>query len=253
MAALIVINWVKVWFILLASEIFNLKALRHEVITDFAAKNLNGGNNRAARPEAAAAGFKTIYLRLPTVLGISLITTLGMAASSLVLFLPTLLFEPDFGARRAPATLGVVIFLLLSFVLFCLNVFGSFAAVLYQMSVTTAFNLAAALLKQHWQVILGLVVLLVLGFVFSLALALSLGLLLQWAAWGFLGTAASLGFFQISVMMFLVWAVLGSGFWLVLGFLNAVLNLAMLLLFDELVTLKRLPEVGALKNFSASI
>lgn len=246
------VNWAKVWFVLSACEILGLKALRRPVILDFAAKNANLANPGQTDPKSARRSLGESLFRLRSVLGISLITTLGMAISSAVLFLPPLAFEPDFGPRRALTTLAVVIFLFLSFLLFCLNVFASFAAVLYQMSFAAALNLATALLRHYWQAILGLVVLLVSGLIFGAALTLSLAVLMKWALWGLSGMFYSLGFSQISAIMFLVWIVFGSGVWLILGFFNAVLNLAMLLLFDELVNLKRLPRVTALENISAS-
>lgn len=168
------------------------------------------------------------------VVAVSLFTTSLIVIVASVLFIP-----PYFIQNPELQTIlwsgGVVLFLPIAFAISCINIFTTFFIVLFKQPFAKALNQGTDFFVSRWTQILGIVLLLLILYIFCFFVGISVILIVQ-------------NFFRLVLESFQGFHILGESaiiwlprllsalaVWMLLAILNVFINTALLLLFLELV------------------
>ncbi len=231
--SVLIASWAKILLVLYASLLLKIKRL----------KPMGQNDPHPTEPALNKILFKESLSYLWSVTAVSLVATIITLAGAAALFIPSLVWMRGEPGQDYFVTLAVLVFLLLLLFTTFLSAFGSFFILLHQRSVRQSLNLAGDLILTKWRTILAF--LLILMVIYGLTLTAGFGLLAfakSLIPVGF-GILSGSGLFSTLVAGRVTWAVISIVLIVLLSVLNAFFNVALLLLFNELIKARSL-EAG---------
>lgn len=218
-------SWAKIILVLYSSLLLKIKRL----------KSVGQPANYPTEPVINASMIRESGRYIWQVIIISLVTTIITLAGAAALFIPSFFWIHNDAGQGYLVTLAVLVFLLLLFFTTFLSAFGSFFIIIHQQNVSQALNLGTDLILAKWRTILAF--LLILMVIYGLSLMAGFGLLAFarfLISFGF-SLLSGFGLFSTLVARRVTWVVISIILVALLSILNAFFNVALLLLFDELI------------------
>ncbi len=169
------------------------------------------------------------------VIKMSFLTSLFILGALLVLIAPMWIDIDVPVLQNMLWILAAIIFLPLAFTISCLNIFTGMYIVLFRLPLAKALNAATDFFASHWSETLGLG--LILGVIYLAGFALGSGLLelAKEAAKIIALSFNQMGVLHVSPFFIIIKSLAGFGLWVLLGILNAFVNIALLLFFLQKV------------------
>ena len=208
-AVVVMVNWIKIIFILYISDVLKLKRMRADIST-------------APQPSFKSA-LQESRRYVSSVIAMSIFTMVSTAIVIGVLGGGSRLL---FASRGVVWLIAALVFIGLLFFFSCLNIFGTFFIIFYRQGFKAALNLATDLIIARWQAIAEMAVLLMI--IYGLCF--------------FIGTSLLYGFTMVASNVWLS----GLLLWAWLAVVNTFFNISLLLLFAQLVQPPYHPEFKSL-------
>ena len=212
LGGLIISNWSRIMLILLGQA---------------ALKNKNLNLPEQLKKSADALG---------TIIKISLLTSGLILVVALALFAWPIFLEVDANVQNLLLLAGLLIFLPLTFTISCINIFTTFYAVVYKKSIGAALNLGTDLFVSRWPQILGLVVVLMVIYLGSFILGISLIFLARLVFDHIFLLLLRFNILPFSAIIIMLKFIYNLLLWFLLAGLSVFFNQALLILFFELNT-----------------
>ncbi|MDE2311954.1 MAG: hypothetical protein KGJ93_02600 [Patescibacteria group bacterium] len=165
------------------------------------------------------------------VIVISLLTSLLMFFVLAVLLAPLWVADPQLQGMLW--VLGLMVFLVLAFTISCLNIFITMFVVVLRLPLGRAVDAATDFFVAHWAQILGLTSILAVIYLFCFGVGVGVLGLVKLLAQIILLDLRAGGALHIHWIFTIIKFLTGLLLWLLLGGLNAFLNVALLLFFGE--------------------
>ncbi len=167
---------------------------------------------------------------------VSVLTSLCMLGALVVLAAPLWVDVDTAPLQNMLLVLSVVIFFPLAFTISCLNIFTGMFVVLSGLPLKRAINAATDFFAECWQQILALSLLLAIIYLASFVVGAGLVSLVRTSLRILVIELNNYGFLHILGIFTIIKALGGLLLWVLLGMLNAFLNIALMLFFLQKIT-----------------
>ncbi len=187
-----------------------------------------------SRPQDLKVSARESKKSLMGIIKISLLTSALMCVVAVVLVAPTLWLPMENPLRVLLLEASVVAFLPLAFAISCINIFTAFYLVLYKMPLNKALNCGIDFFVSVWPKILGLVVVLMVIYLGSFALGISVIFLAKEILRLLLLILVRFHILPLSAIILMLKTISTVLFWFLLAGLSVFFNQSLLVLFLEL-------------------
>jgi len=207
---LVVTNWSRIMLILLGRQVLE------------------------AKPIAFKQSLRETKNSLAGIIKISLLTSALMCITAAVLIVPTLWLPMENPLRLLLLEASVVVFLPLAFTISCINIFTGFYLVLYKIPLNKALNSGTDFFISSWARILGLVLVLIIIYLASFAVGVSVIFLAKEILRLGLLVLVKFHILPLSAIILMLKTISTFLFWFLLSGLSVFFNQALLILFLDL-------------------